>query len=89
MGTPLSHAATIDPDPANPEPVQASFRNTGPSESPPPRGEQLPRAPAPKSQTPTLVAALLGDLGFPAITARKPRLSEQCKDHQVAVVHRL
>jgi hypothetical protein len=26
----------------------------------------LPRAPAPKSQTPTLVAALLGDLGFSA-----------------------
>jgi len=26
--------------------------------------------PAPKSQTPTLVAALLGDLGFPALTTR-------------------
>jgi hypothetical protein len=37
---------------------------------------RLPRAPAPKSQTPTLVAALLGDLGFPAPTedqhARSP-----------------
>ena len=27
---------------------------------------RLARAPAPKSQTPTLVAPLLGDLGFPA-----------------------
>ena len=51
--------------------------------SPSSRGDRSPRAPAPKSQTPTLVAALLGDLGFPALTARKPQLSEQCKDHQV------
>ena len=63
--------------------ARGSFLNTGPAESPLPRGDRLPRAPAPKSQTPTLVAALLGDLGFPAITTRQPQLSEQCKDHQV------
>jgi len=33
-----------------------------------PRDARLPRAPAPKSQTPALVASLLGDLGFPAAT---------------------
>jgi hypothetical protein len=33
-----------------------------------PPDTRSPRAPAPKSQTPTLVAALLGDLGFPAAT---------------------
>lgn len=32
------------------------------------RDARLPRAPAPKSQTPALVASLLGDLGFPAAT---------------------
>jgi hypothetical protein len=39
-----------------------SFLNVGPGEA------RLPRAPAPKSQTPTRVAALFGDLGFPALT---------------------
>jgi hypothetical protein len=34
-------------------------------------------APAPKSQTPTLVAALLGDLGFPALAERAKRYSPQ------------
>jgi hypothetical protein len=38
---------------------------------------RLPRAPAPESQTPTLVAALLGDLGFPALTGRAKRYSPQ------------
>ena len=42
--------------------AQASFPNTGA------RHSRLPRAPAPKSQTPTRVASLLGDLGFPATT---------------------
>ena len=44
---------------------------------------RLPRVPAHKSQTPTLVAPFLGDLCFPAITSRYPALSEQCKDHQI------
>ncbi len=36
---------------------------------------RLPRAPAPKSQTPTLVAPLLGDLGFPATPEDQSRHS--------------
>ena len=42
---------------------------------------RLPRAPAPKSQAPTLVAALLGDFGFPAPT------EDQCAHGQREAVN--
>src|SRR4029077_406254 len=44
---------------------RVTFPSTGPGERP-----RFSRAPAPKSQTPILVTALLGDLGFPAITEK-------------------
>lgn len=57
-------AGRASPAPVLDPPATQRLGDTTTSQCPP----RLPRAPAPKSQTPTLVAPLLGDLGFPAPT---------------------
>ena len=57
-------------------PPQGTFRNAGAA------GALLPRGPAPKSQTATLVASLLGDFSFPASARsfsvpRQPSLTDE------------
>jgi hypothetical protein len=53
-------------------------------------GARLPRAPAPKPQTPALVASLLGGLGFPAATERHRRfdgLDAPSERHSLTLAH--